>query len=110
MKKNKPLFFTKHQLKRMAKRGMSKSIVQAVVDNGKWGDGNAPFSHQIEYKGVIVILYEQKVQYNVSSCKLNREYTVKAEKMAKELGIDFWKAVHKIVKKINFTEEIANII
>lgn len=109
MKKNKPLFFTKHQLKRMAKRGMSKSIVQAVVNNGEWGDGNAPFSHQIEYKGVIVILYEQKVQYNVSSCKLNRENTVRAEKMAKELGIDFWKAVHKIVKKINFTEEIANI-
>ena len=110
MKKNKPLFFTKHQLKRMAKRGMSKPIVQAVVENGKWGDGNEPFSYQIEYKGVIVILYEQKVQYNVSSCKLNREHTVKAEKMAKELGIDFWKAVHKIVKNIDFTEEIANIV
>ena len=39
MKKNKPLFFTKHQLKRMAKRGMSKPIVQAVVTNGEWGDG-----------------------------------------------------------------------
>src|SRR6185312_4153823 len=109
MKKDKPLFFTKHQLKRMAKRGMSKLIIQTVVDNGEWKEGKNPLSYEIEYKGIIVILYEQKVQYNVSTCKLNREYTCKAEALKEELGIDFWKAVHKIVKEINLTSDFANI-
>ena len=110
MKKNKPLFFTKHQLKRMSKRGMSKPIIQSVVEYGKWEKGDEPFSYKVEYKGIIVILYEQRVQYNVSTCKLNRANTLKAEKMAKELGMDFWKATHKIIKSIDFAEEIANIV
>jgi hypothetical protein len=93
----------------MAKRGMSKAIVEVVVKCGEWREGNKPFSHIVEYKGIIVVLYKQKVQYNVSSCKLNREYTCKAERLQEEQGIDFWKAVHKIVKGIDFTEEFANI-
>lgn len=109
MRKNKPLFFTQHQLKRMAKRGMSKAIIEAVVNNGEWEEGKNPLSYEIEYKGVIVVLYEQKTQYNVSTCKLNREYTNKAEELKEKLGIDFWKAVHKVVKSIDFDEEIANI-
>lgn len=107
--KNKPLFFTQHQLKRMAKRGMSKAIIQVVVNNGEWRKGKEPFSYEVEYKGIIVILYEQKVQYNVSSCKLNREKTIEAEKLQKDTSIDFWKAVHKIVKGIDFTTEFASI-
>lgn len=107
--KEKPLFFTQHQLKRMAQRGMSKAITQAVVNNGKWERGKEPFSYEIEYKGIIVILYEQKVQYNVGTCKLNREYTCRAEQMQNELKIDFWKCVHKIVKTIDLSEEIARL-
>lgn len=106
LKNDKPLFFTQHQLKRMAKRGMSKEIIQAVVNNGNWREGKNPFSYEIEYKGIIVVLYEQKVQYNVSTCKLNREYTCKAEMFKEQIGIDFWKAVHKIVKTIDLSEEI----
>lgn len=110
MKKDKPLFFTQHQLKRMAKRGMSKAIIQSVVDNGEWREGKNPLSYEVEYKGIIVVLYEQKIQYNVSTCKLNREYTCKAEALKDELGIDFWKAVHKVVKGINIdTSNFANI-
>lgn len=109
MKKSKPLFFTVHQLKRMAKRGMSKPIIQVVFDNGEWREGNEPFSFEIEYKGIIVVVYEQRSQYNVCTCKLNREYTLKAEKLKSEKGIDFWKAVHRIVKKIDLEEEIANV-
>lgn len=105
--KDKPLFFTQHQLKRMAQRGMSKAIIQAVVDNGTWEKGKEPFSHEIEYKGIVVILYEQKAQYNVGTCKLNREFTCKAEQLKEEAGIDFWKAVHKIVKTIDLSEEIS---
>lgn len=107
MIKDKPLFFTNHQLKRMAKRGMSKAIIESVVDNGTWREGKEAFSHEIEYKGIIVILYEQRTQYNVCTCKLNREYTHKAEKLKEELGIDFWKATHKVVKGIE--KEIASI-
>ncbi|AKQ08385.1 hypothetical protein PQE66_gp070 [Bacillus phage PBC2] len=109
MKKNKPLFITKHQLKRMAKRGISKAIIQAVVEYGAWGEGNAPFSHIVEYKGVIVILYSQKSQYNVSSCKLNRKYTKKAEELSKNNKIDFWKACHQVVKSIDFKDDIKRI-
>jgi hypothetical protein len=109
MKKNKPLFFTQHQLKRMAKRGMSKSIIQAVFDNGEWREGKEPFSFEIEYKGIIVVVYEQKSQYNVCTCKLNRENTLRAEAIKQQKGIDFCKAYHKVVKGIDFTEEIANI-
>lgn len=109
MQNKKPLFFTQHQLKRQAKRGMSKAIIQIVVDNGVWEKGKEPFSHEVEYKGIIVILYEQKNQYNVCTCKLNREYTCKAEQLKDKLGIDFWIAVHRIVKSIDFTEEFANI-
>jgi len=110
MKKgDKPLFFTNHQLKRMAKRGMSKAIIQAVVNNGDWREGKFAFSYEIEYKGIVVVLYEQKTQYNVCTCKLNREYTIKAEKLKEELGVDFWRAVHKVVKSIDLSEEIANI-
>lgn len=109
MDENKPLFFTKHQLKRMAKRGMSKAIIQAVVRNGEWREGKEPFSFEVEYKGIIVIVYEQRTQYNVSTCKLNREYTCKAEELKNKKKIDFWKAVHKIVKEIDFAEEIANL-
>jgi len=107
---NKPLFFTKHQLKRMAKRGLSKAIIQVVVENGKWENGNKPFSHLVEYKGIVVVLYSQRVQYNVASCKLNREYTIQAEELAKKLNVDFWKATHKIIRSIDLSEEIANII
>lgn len=99
--KNKPLFFTEHQLKRMAKRGMSKEVVTTVVNNGEWTEGNQPLSFKIEYKGVIVIMYEQKTQYNVSSCKLNREYTHKAEQLQREKGISFWKAYHRILKSLS---------
>lgn len=93
----------------MAKRGISKQIVNVVVNKGRWGRGKEPYSHEVEYKGIIVILYEQKIQYNVSSCKLNREYTCKAESMKKELNIDFWKACHKIVKSIDFSQDFAEI-
>lgn len=105
--KEKPLFFTQHQLKRMAQRGMSKAIIQAVVNNGEWKKSKEPFSYEIEYKGIVVILYEQKVQYNVGTCKLNREYTCKAEYLKDKLNIDFWKAVHKVVKTIDLSKEIA---
>lgn len=101
--KDKPLFYTQHQLKRMSKRGMSKLIISTVVSNGEWREGKEHLSYEAEYKGVIVILYEQKTQYNVSTCKLNREYTCKAEKLQEELGIDFWKAMHRIVKGIDFS-------
>jgi hypothetical protein len=110
MMKDKPLFFTEHQLKRMAKRGMSKAIVKVVLVNGEWREGNEPFSFEIEYKGIIVVVYEQKTQYNICTCKLNREYTCIAEEMKDQKGIDFWKAVHKVVKGIDLTEEIANLI
>lgn len=103
-KKSKPLFFTQHQLKRMAKRGMSKSIIQAVVNNGEWREGKNPFSYEVEYKGIVVVLYEHSNQYNVSTCKLNREYTCKAEQLKERLGIDFWKAVHRIVKSIDLMD------
>ena len=106
----KPLFYTRHQLRRMAKRGMSKSIIEAVVQNGEWEKGNKPYSHLVEYKGIIVVLYEQRVQLNVSSCKLNRKYTLEAEKMSKDLNIDFWRATHKIIQNIDLTTEIANIV
>jgi hypothetical protein len=98
--KDKLLFFTQHQLKSMARRGMSKAIIQDVVTNGEWSKGNKPYSFEVEYKGIVVVLYEQKNQYNVCTCKLNREFTCKAERLQEELGIDFWKAVHKIVKEI----------
>jgi hypothetical protein len=110
MKKDKPLFFTQHQLKRMAKRGMSKAIVQSVVAFGDWREGKEPFSFEIEYKGIIVVVYEQKTQYNVCTCKLNRELTEIAEQMKDQKGLDFWKAHHKVVKGIDFTEEVANLI
>lgn len=100
--KDKPIFFTKHQLKRMTQRGMSKKIIQTVVDNGRWSKGEARYSFEVEYKGVIVILYEQKTQYNLGTCKLNREYTEKAQMLKGELGIGFWQAVHKVVKGIDF--------
>jgi len=93
----------------MAMRGMSKAIIQAVVNNGEWREGKEPLSYEIEYKGIIVVLYEQKVQYNVSSCKLNREKTVEAEEMSKRHNMDFLKAVHKIVKGIDFKKEFADI-
>lgn len=109
MRKDKPLFYTNHQLQRMAKRGMSKAIIEAVVDNGEWEKGKEPFSYEIEYKGIIVVLYEQKTQYNVCTCKLNRDYTRKAEKLKEELGIDFWKAIHRVVKDIDLTEEISKL-
>ncbi|UUV46838.1 hypothetical protein [Bacillus phage vB_BanS-Thrax4] len=106
---HKPLFYTKHQLRRMAKRGMSKPIIEAVVANGVWEKGNEPFSHLLAYKGIIVVLYEQRVQFNVSSCKLDRKHTLKAEKIAKESNIDFWKAYHQVVRSIDLKVEIANI-
>jgi|SRR5690606_2114956 len=106
MRKNKPLFITQHQLKRMAKRGISKAILYAVIDNGTWREGKNPLSYEIEYKGVVVVLYEQKTQYNVATCKLNREYTIKAECLSEKMGIDFWKATHKVVKSIDFSKEI----
>ena len=109
MNKSKPLYYTNHQLKRMAKRGISKAIVDVVVNNGEWRKGKESFSYEIEYKGLIVVLYEQKVQYNVCTCKLNREYTCKAENLKEEQGIDFWKATHKVVKGIDLSREIADI-
>lgn len=109
MRKDKPLFFTVHQLKSMAKRGMSKAIIEAVIDNGEWREGNEPFSHEVEYKGIVVVVYEQKTQYNISTCKLNREHTNKAEKLKDELGIDFWQATHRVVKSIDLEKEIADI-
>ena len=109
MNKGKKLFFTQHQLQRMAKRGMSKAIIEAVVNNGEWREGKEAFSHEVEYKGIIVVLYEQKSQYNVSTCKLNRESTYRAENLKEELNIDFWRAVHKVVKNIDLSEEIARL-
>jgi hypothetical protein len=107
--KEKPLFFTQHQLKRMAQRGMSKAIIQAVVNNGAWEKGKEPFSHEIEYKGIIVVLYEQKNQYNVGTCKLNRELTCEAEALKENKGIDFWKAIHRVVRNIDLSKEIENL-
>jgi hypothetical protein len=106
--KNKPLFFTQHQLKRMAKRGMSKAIIQAVVNNGAWIEGKSPLSYEIEYKGIIVVIYEQKTQYNVATCKLNREKTQLAEQIKESQDIDFWQALHKIVKSIDLEIENNN--
>lgn len=100
--KNKTLFFTEHQLKRMAKRGISKSIIESVVRNGNWEKGSKHMSYEVEYRGIIVILYEQKNQYNIATCKLNRENTLLAEKLQNKQGIDFCKAMHKIVKGIDF--------
>jgi hypothetical protein len=104
---NKPLFFTKHQLERMAKRGISKSVVNSVVNNGEWRKGKSNFSYEVEYNGIIVVLYEQTTQYNVSTCKLNRINTLRAEELREELGIGFWKAVHRIVKEL--TKGIADV-
>lgn len=101
---SKPLHFTQHQLKRMSKRGISKSIVEAVFEKGVWKDGNKPSSYEIEYKGIIIVVYENNSQYNVSTCKLNRDKTLEAEKLKDELGIDFFKAMHKVVKNIDFSE------
>jgi hypothetical protein len=109
MRKQKPLFFTKHQLERMAKRGMSKALIEAVVNNGEWSKGKDPYSFEINCRGIIVILYEQVVQYNVSSCKLDRANTIKAEKMMEEKGINFWKATHRVVKSI-VEKEFAEIL
>lgn len=106
---DKPLFFTKHILKRMAQRGLSKKIIEAVVRYGNWENGKVPFSYTVEYKGIIVVLYSQKTQYNVGTCKLNREYTCKAEKLKQELNIDFYKALHLVIKEIDLEEEIASI-
>lgn len=109
MRKDKPLFYTNHQLQRMAKRGMSKAIIKAVVDNGEWEKGKEPFSYEIEYKGIIVVLYSQKAQYNVCTCKLNREKTKEAEEIKFKHGIDFWKAYHIVVKSIDLNKEIDSL-
>lgn len=101
---NKPLHFTKHQLERMSKRGISKAIVKEVFEKGVWREGKSLFSYEIEYKGIIIVVYENKTQYNVSTCKLNRDMTLKAEKLKDELNIDFFKAMHKVVKSIDFLE------
>lgn len=106
MKKRKPLFITKHQLKRMAQRGISKLIVDIVISNGEWREGKSPLSYEIEYKGVIVVLYEQKTQYNLATCKLSRENTCRAEEMSKLQNISFYKSLHKVVKSIDFSNEI----
>ena len=102
MQNQKPLHFTHHQLKRMSKRGISKNIVKEVFENGEWRDGNKPLSYEVEYKGIVIVLYEEDNRYNVSTCKLNREKTLEAEKMKDEMGLDFFKAMHKVVKSINF--------
>ncbi|MFQ3543528.1 DUF4258 domain-containing protein [Halobacillus rhizosphaerae] len=104
---NKKLYFSKHILKRMAKRGMSKAIIEAVIDNGVRSQGKHPYSLEIEYKGIIVVLYVQKNQLNVSTCKLDRPHTLKAEYLQEKLDIDFWKAVHLVVKEIDLSKEIA---
>lgn len=99
--KNKPLYFTEHQLERMSKRGISKEVVKKVFENGKWRKGKNPFSFEIEFKGIIIIVYENAVRYNVTTCKLNRENTIKAEKIKEELGVNFFVAMHKVVKELN---------
>lgn len=99
---NKPIYFTNHQLQRMANRGISKRIVNEVITNGIWKKGKKPSSFQVEYKGVIVILYEEDDAYKVTTCKLNREKTLEAEKLKEQLDIDFFKAVHKVVKSLGF--------
>jgi hypothetical protein len=104
--KKKPCHYTKHQLKRMSMRGISKNIVNAVLAYGEWRDGSSRFSYEVEYKGVVVVLYEQKEQYNISSCKLNRKLTQEAERIHKEHKIDFLKAVHRVIKNIDFSKEI----
>ena len=102
--KNKKIFYTEHQLKSMAKRGISKTIVETVINKGVWESGKNAFSHQIEYRGIVVVLYEQKTQYNVVTCMTNRDNTKKAEELKERLNISFWKAVHMIVKEINFED------
>lgn len=109
MRKDKPLFITKHQLKRMSQRGISKIILYTVLNNGEWKSGKNPLSFEVEYKGVIVVLYSQKTQYNLATCKLNRELTCEAEKIKQEKNISFWKALHYVVKSIDFSKEIKNI-
>lgn len=109
MRKNKPLFITQHQLKRMAQRGISKMIVYAVLNNGEWNEGKNPLSFEVEYKGIVVIVYSQKTQYNLATCKLNRKLTCMAEELKVNRGIDFWKAVHIIVKSIDFSKEIEEL-
>ena len=109
-RKDKPLTFTSHQLKRMSKRGISKLIVEIVVGHGDWRRGKNPFSFQVDYKGIVIILYEDPHQYFVSTCKLNREYTLKAEKISRDQEIDYWKAVHRIIKRIDFTDEVSQIL
>ncbi|PGO60630.1 hypothetical protein [Priestia megaterium] len=106
MKKDKVLFFTDHQLKRMSKRGINKLIINTVVKSGKWRKAKKIRSYEVEYKGVIVILYEQKYQYNVATCKLNRENTIKAQELKEELGINFWEATQRVVKSINFCKDV----
>lgn len=100
----KPLFFTKHQLKRMSARGISKSVIHIVLEKGEWKTGVKPHSYEIEYKGIIVIIYEQREQLNVSTCKLNREKTMEAERIKNELNIDFFRAMHEVIKKIDFAD------
>lgn len=106
MLKEKTLYYSQHVLQSMTRRGISKNIIEVVVRNGYWSRGKKEYSFEVEYKGVIVILYEQKNQYNVGTCKLNRENTIKVEQIKEDRGISFWKAIHTVVKGIDFSEEI----
>ncbi|MGV4321169.1 DUF4258 domain-containing protein [Bacillus mojavensis] len=106
MRKNKQLHFTDHVLKRMSQRGISKNLVYAVIRNGYWSRGYNASSFKVEHKGVVVILYEQKHRYDISSCRLNREYTLLAEKMKQQNGISFWESLHLIMKDLE--KEILN--
>lgn len=106
MRKNKQLHFTDHVLKRMSQRGISKTLVYTVIQNGYWSKGRNTSSFKVEHKGVVIILYEQKHRYDISSCRLNREYTLLAEKIKKRDGISFWESLHLIMKSLE--EEILN--
>lgn len=99
---NKAINFTEHQLNRMAKRGISKDIVFKVLKSGEWSKGKNPSSFEVIYKGIIVVLYAHSESFNVVTCKLDRENTIKAEKLMESLQIDFFKACHKVIKSIEF--------
>lgn len=99
---DKSIVYSSHQLIRMAQRGISKDLVHCVLSKGEWTRGKSPFSFQVTYKGLIVVVYENKKEYNVSTCKLDRKLTLKAEGLKKYQNYTFLSAIKEIVKRIDF--------
>lgn len=97
--KGNRILYGEHQLLRMSQRGISKSIVNSVLQNGIWQKTNKHLCYEVEYKGVVLIVYKGRFEVEIITCKLNRELTIKAEE-SEHLG--FNNAVKDIVKKISF--------